>query len=139
MQTVPSSTRRYCFRRSASSIMLLSSRRSSCQGKRLGVRRRSDLERVQDAGDDAVVADETRELHEPGHAVLTLEPVEQRLGDAVTSQKLTGVVDDVTLAGRQARKVSAVAHRGDGRRADSRLPGRGRMGRPDVGAVLLAG
>src|SRR5512145_575636 len=138
-QTLPSSTRRYCLRRSESSIMVTTFRWGSCQGKRLGVRRRSDLERVEDAADDAVVADERGELDEPGHAMRDSEPVEQRLRHDVTHRELTHVVDHVSLAGRKAREIPAIADGGDGRVADSCLPGRRRMGRPHVGAILLAG
>src|SRR4030095_12211108 len=91
-QTLPSSTRRYCLRRSESSIMVSAFRWESCQVKRLGVRRRSDLERVEDAADDAVVADESRELDEPGHAMLASEPVEQRLRHDLAPPTLPHVV-----------------------------------------------
>src|SRR2546425_7703796 len=138
MQASPSSTRRYCFRRSESSIMVPASRRESCQGKGLGVGRRSDLERVQDAGDNAVVADETGELNKPRHAVLALQPVEQGLDDVVGPQELPDVVDHVSLGGRQARELSTVAYGGDGGGAGARVLRRRRMRRPDVGAVLLA-
>src|SRR6266516_344587 len=107
----------------------------SAWGKLLGVGRRSDLERVQDGGDDAVVTDETGELHEPRYPILALEPVEQGLGDAAVSRDLPDVVDHVPLGGRKTAEVSARAHGGDGSVARSRLSGRRRMGRPDIGTV----
>ena len=84
------------------------------------------------------MAGETGELDEPRDSVLRSHPVEHGLRDLVGPRELPDVVDHVSLGGRQARQIRAVAHRDDGGVAHLRLAGRGGVRRPHVGAVLLA-
>src|SRR6266436_8778161 len=75
---------------------------------------RRDLERVDDAAEDAVVAGARGQLEEPLRAVALEQRVEGRLLDLVLAEQLLGVGDDLALLGGELAGVALLPDHVDG-------------------------
>src|SRR5881628_726246 len=104
----------------------------------VAVRRRRDLERVDDTRQEREVVRGRRQLDQPLLVVSLPQRVENRLVDAVRAHELPGVGHDLALLCRQLGRVALRADEVDDLVAHPVAPGRGDLGRPYVRGLALA-